>query len=98
MNELPSEHLFSTLHGLAKHLFPLSPTDPAKLRGRPAHVNNRDCQNLEKILEVLYGGQRALVSHSGGQLPTRSQTRPGCSRARPIELAQGLESGRSRSR
>ena len=37
----------------------------AKLRGRPAHVNNRDRRNLEKILEVLYGGPRLLITHSG---------------------------------
>src|ERR1041384_2536403 len=37
----------------------------AKLRGRPAHVNNRDCQNLEKILEVLYGVQRIPIIRSG---------------------------------
>jgi len=37
----------------------------AKLRGRPAHVNNRDCQNLEKILEVLYGGRVQLHTCSG---------------------------------
>src|SRR6188768_3565700 len=37
----------------------------AKLRGRPAHVNNPDCQNLEKILEVRYGVRPTLIKHTG---------------------------------
>src|SRR3954470_15602820 len=59
MNELASEHLLQHFMGWRNtwpHYFPLT---LAKLRGRPAHVNNRVCQNLEKILEVLYGGLAA---------------------------------------